>query len=72
VTDVIQITDAIVDVPDEMRTRFLEWKARAQAKYYTIVLGEDDPGDLAAVSDRVWCLPDLSIENDAIGELMAI
>jgi len=72
VTDVIQITDAIVDVPDEMRTRFLEWKARAQAKYYTLVIGEDDPGDLAAVSDRVWCLPDLSIENDAIGELMAI
>jgi len=71
-TDVIQITDAIVNVPDEMRERFLAWKAQAQAKYYTLVVGEDDPGDLADVSDRVWCLPDLGLENDAIQELMAL
>ena len=71
-TDVIQITDALVDIPDDLRDGFLLWKAKAQAKYYTLVLDSDDPGDLAAVSDRVWCLPNLDLGQDAIQELMGL
>jgi uncharacterized protein with von Willebrand factor type A (vWA) domain len=71
-TDVIQITDALVHIPDEMRENFLTWKAATKAKYYTLVLDSDDAGDLRAISDRVWCLPNLSIEQDAIQELMSI
>jgi len=71
-TDVILVTDAIMSVDAQMQRNFLEWKERAQAKYYTLVLGNDEPGDLAAVSDRVWCLPNLDLEQDAIQELLAL
>lgn len=43
-----------------------------------LALAEDEeqqqpqPGDLAEVSDRVWTLPDLSLEQDAIQEIFAI
>ncbi|MCE5269165.1 MAG: hypothetical protein LLG00_14915, partial [Planctomycetaceae bacterium] len=71
-TDIIQITDAYCRVPREMQREFCDWKRTTKAKYYTIVLGHDEPGDLREVSDRIWSLGDLSLENDAIQELMAI
>ena len=71
-TDVILITDGLLRVPDGMRDRFNGWKAEQQAKLYTMIIGERTPGDLAGVSDRVWCLPDLSIEQDAIQEVVSI
>lgn len=74
ITDVIQITDAICNVSPDMATNFLAWKEQTQAKYFTIVLGDGqkDGGDLRQVSDRLWVVPDLSIEQGAVQELMAI
>jgi uncharacterized protein with von Willebrand factor type A (vWA) domain len=71
-TDIIQITDAICRVPAKMADSFNSWKASTQAKYYTLLLRSGDPGDLARVSDRTWCLRNLSIEEGAIQELMSI
>lgn len=73
-TDVIQITDAIVRVPEAMRKSFMAWKERTKAKYYTIVIGDHvkDGGDLAAISDRLWIVPEIGIDQGAIQELMAI
>jgi uncharacterized protein with von Willebrand factor type A (vWA) domain len=71
-TDVVLITDACFSVPTATARRYNAWKAQTQTKLYTLVIGEDAPGNLAQVSDRVWCLPNLDIDNEAIGEVMAI
>jgi len=71
-TDIIQITDACCNVSASLARRFNDWKTATQAKYYSIVLGWNDAGDLRQVSDQSWCLRDLSIENEAIQELLAI
>jgi len=73
-TDIIQITDAICRVPNEMRDNFLAWKTAHQVKYYTIVIGDRraDGGDLKAISDRVWCMPNLGIEEEGVQELMSL
>ena len=71
-TDIIQITDAYCHIPLDMARDFRAWKEASKAKYYTIVLGHSEPGDLYAVSERTWCLRDLSIDNEAIQDLMAI
>jgi uncharacterized protein with von Willebrand factor type A (vWA) domain len=71
-TDMIIITDGCMDVSSATVKKYNDWKHATQVKCYTMIIGEDEPGDLEHVSDRAWCLPDLSIENDAIQELMAI
>ena len=71
-TDVILVTDARMSVPDDMSARYVNWKSANLVKHYTLVLGQDDPGDLAAMSDRVWTLPDLGIDQDAIQEILAL
>src|SRR5207249_1706133 len=37
-TDIVCITDAIVDVPDTVRDDFLRWKATAQARMISLVI----------------------------------
>jgi len=71
-TDIIQITDAYCDIDATMARRFNEWKQTIQAKYYAIIIGHRDAGDLQAVSDRLWCLPGLGLENEGIQELMGL
>lgn len=71
-TDVIQITDAVVHIPDDMRDRFLAWKAETDARYYTLVVGENNPGPIENISDRVWCVPDLGVDQEAIQEMLAL
>ena len=71
-TDMILITDGCMNVDHDTRSRFNEWKAQEEVKLYTLIIGEDEPGDLAGVSTRTWCLPDLSINQDAIQEIVSI
>lgn len=71
-TDVILITDGLLDVDDRTRTTFNAWKSAEHVKLFTLIIDEPDAGDLAAVSDRVWTLPDLSIETDAIQEIVSL
>jgi uncharacterized protein with von Willebrand factor type A (vWA) domain len=70
-TDIIQITDAFVDVPPKLEKSFLAWKAENDVKMNTIVIGSD-PGDLARVSDRVWKVNELNLDADGIAECLSI
>lgn len=70
-TDVVLITDAIVNCPDDMRDSFLAWKAREKAKAFGIVIGHE-PGDLSKVCDQTWCVNALSVDTDAVGECLSI
>jgi uncharacterized protein with von Willebrand factor type A (vWA) domain len=71
-TDVILITDGLLSFDDGTRARFTDWKRAEQVKLFTLIIDEEEPGDLETVSDRVWTLPDLSIEQDAIQEIVSI
>ena len=70
-TDIVIITDAIVDVPPEVVTSFNAWKRREQAKVTTIVI-QSEPGDLAAVSDTVYRVPGLSVHEEAVQDIVSI
>ncbi len=73
-TDMIIVSDGIVSIPDDLRASFTAWKEREQVKLYTILLecGDVDGCDLSTVSDRIWNLENLDLENDAIQEVMSI
>jgi len=70
-TDIIQITDCAVHVPEELERKFLSWKAEHQARMNTIVIG-DDPGDLEHVSDRWWTINELNLESEGVGECLSV
>jgi uncharacterized protein with von Willebrand factor type A (vWA) domain len=71
-TDVVLITDAYLHAPDAVVERYKAWAADEQVKTYTIVIGETDAGDLAQVSDRLWCVPCLDMDEACMEELLAL
>jgi uncharacterized protein with von Willebrand factor type A (vWA) domain len=71
-TDVILITDAIVNCDDEMRDAYLKWANAEQVKTYGIVIGGDEPGDLEKICTRHWSLPELSMDTDAVQNVLSI
>ncbi len=71
-TDIIQVTDAYCCVSDKMMQRFNAWKARVQARYLVLLIGNTEPGELARVADQTWTLPRLRVEDAAISEILSI
>jgi uncharacterized protein with von Willebrand factor type A (vWA) domain len=69
---VILITDAIVNCDDEMRDAYLKWANAEQVKTYGIVIGGDEPGDLEKICTRHWSLPELSMDTDAVQNVLSI
>lgn len=70
-TDIVILTDAQVNVPDEIRQSFIAFKQRENVKLISLVIG-DEPGDLAAVSDRVHRVKSLALEEDGVADAMTI
>lgn len=71
-TDVILITDAIVNCPDKMRDAYLAWAKAEEVRTFGIIIGEDDPGDLAQVCNRCFCVDDLSLDSAAVEQVLSI
>jgi uncharacterized protein with von Willebrand factor type A (vWA) domain len=70
-TDVVLITDAICRIPSQVRETFQAWKSRAKARVLTLVV-DNEPGDLAAVSDETYRVPSLAVSEEAIGRVLEI
>lgn len=70
-TDIVLITDAMVDCPDEMRDSFLAWKAREKAKLHGIIIGSE-PGDLVDLCDEFHCIDTLDIDQECVTDLLAM
>lgn len=64
-TDLILITDAQCHVPPAMETTFLEWKKREKVKCYSLVIGYD-AGDLRKVSDEVFTVNSINLQEEGI------
>lgn len=71
-TDMLLITDAIVHAPKEMCESFMGWKKQTQCKMTTIVIGQEDAGDLNQLSDQVFCVPCISADSDAVSAACSI
>jgi uncharacterized protein with von Willebrand factor type A (vWA) domain len=70
-TDVIMVTDAICQIPTEIRERFCAWKQSAQVRAIALVI--DNPsGDLAAVADEVHSVRSLDAAESAVGRVLSI
>lgn len=70
-TDILCITDAIVYVPEEVKENFLRWKQQESVRLYTIVI-EEEPGDMAAVSDEVYKVPAITANEEAVAKVLSI
>jgi uncharacterized protein with von Willebrand factor type A (vWA) domain len=71
VTDLVFVTDAKCRLPAEIKNHFLEWKAGAKARLVTLVV-DNDPGDLALVSDEVHAVRSLTPDADAVGRVLSL
>lgn len=70
-TDVLCITDAIVECPPEMAENFLAWKKRSQCKMITFVI-EGEPGDLAPLSDQLFLMNAIEVDSEAVQTAVSI
>jgi len=70
-TDMVVITDAEVQIPAEMKARFLAFKKAEQVRMTTLVV-EGSPGDVGEVSDEVYTLPALTFEAEAVGRVLSV
>lgn len=71
-TDMIVITDAAVNVPRNIHDSFVAWKKAEQVKLITLVIGAGNPGTLGDVSDQIHLVPTLSLDQEAVGEVLGI
>jgi len=71
-TDIVIITDAIVHADEEMRDNYLKWAKVESVSTFGIIVGASDAGDLAAVCNRFWTIPELSLDSRAVEEVLSI
>jgi uncharacterized protein with von Willebrand factor type A (vWA) domain len=71
-TDVIVVTDANVEAPDEALDAYRTWAREEQARTLSIVVGPSEPGSIGEVSDRVWVIPRITAETEAVAEVLRI
>lgn len=70
-TDVILISDGLVDISDQMKFRFNDWKKRENVKCYSIII-DCDAGPMMDVSDRLWKVKSLGVMTEAVSELCGL
>jgi uncharacterized protein with von Willebrand factor type A (vWA) domain len=70
-TDVIFLTDAQCRLTSELQEQFVAWKRSVKARLITLVI-RSQPGDLAAISDEVFTVPSLSVDEGAVGRVLSV
>lgn len=70
-TDVICITDGIVNVDSRMRDNFLAWKERENVKMISLVIGTE-AGVMSQVSDKTYCINDLDLSEEGVQACLEI
>jgi uncharacterized protein with von Willebrand factor type A (vWA) domain len=71
ITDVVFITDAICQLPGEVREAFNAWKRRVQARLITLVI-QSTPGDLRAISDEVHQVGSLAATEAGVERVLSL
>jgi uncharacterized protein with von Willebrand factor type A (vWA) domain len=71
VTDLVFVTDARCRLPATLQTQFSGWKRMVRARLVTLVI-DNQPGDLAHVSDEVHTVRSLDPDSDAVGRVLSL
>ena len=71
VTDLIFVSVAIARIPSPVAESFLAWKASVHARLISLVI-DNEPGDLAAISDETHTVRSLSVEEDGVGRVLSV
>ncbi len=71
-TDIIMVTDGIVNVPDGIRDDFNKWRADTEAKTNLIVIGQSTPGDMNKIADNVYLPQHFGLEAEGVAESLAV
>lgn len=70
-TDVLLVTDAVVECPDYMRDRWNKWRAEENVRSYGIVIGSRI-GGLEHIVDRAWSVDCLDGTSEAVIESLSV
>jgi uncharacterized protein with von Willebrand factor type A (vWA) domain len=71
-TDVLLVTDAIVQCGADLAASFNAWKKTAQARVFALVIGGAQAGDLTLVSDEVHAVNAIDASSDAVGAVLSV
>lgn len=70
-TDIIIITDGEVGIPKDLRSSFLEWKVKEQARVISLIL-DSSPSQMPLISDEVHMIHSIDVQSDAISRCLSI
>jgi uncharacterized protein with von Willebrand factor type A (vWA) domain len=70
-TDVIFITDAQCRIPAKLQEEFVHWKEQVQARLISLII-DDEPGDLAHISDEIHKVPSLAVSAGAVERVLSL
>lgn len=71
-TDLIIITDALVHLPTETEKSFNKWRLDEKIKCVTMLIGQTDSGDLKRISDEVYPMTSISLDQPGIQKCLSI
>ena len=75
-TDVLFITDALCNIPKGVQKRFMDWKAAAQARLITLLVGAHHDLDrcpsLAEISDEIHVIPEITATDGSVERVLSI
>lgn len=70
-TDIVTITDAVVNCPDWMADRYNRWRKEEKVTSFGIVLA-DCAGDFSGICDKVFCCRSLDVDGEAVREVLSV
>lgn len=71
-TDMIVITDGVVNVGSLMANDFNEWRERENVRSITLIIGNDHAGDLRKTSDEVHNVSKIGLDEGAVQDCFTI
>lgn len=71
-TDVVFITDALVETTQEVIDDYKRWAKAESVRSYGIIIGEREAGQLAQVCQKYWCIPQLALDSEAVAGVLSI
>ena len=70
--DLILLTDGLCSIRKKMERDFIEWKEKENCMLRTLIIGADSTEEIDIVSDHVYSMDSMSLDQDAIRDCMSI
>lgn len=71
-TDLVIITDGVVNCPDKIREKFLAWAREEQVTTYGLLIGNQGQEVLKRFCDQFWSVDDLGLDSKGVQGALSI